>query len=335
MKNIKPTLSRKDCYEVLKECYLCILEAENDSGPIEKEDGFAPKFIKQLLDQAAVCGTPAALSVEVDGKPDPDVSWTVDDEEIFEDEGIAFTQDGQVHSLVFKETVEEDEGVYKCIARNSHGEVESSAKFVITDEAVKPEFVQVLKHVEVKEMCEARFQVEVAGSPIPDVTWLKRKVVLVESDKYKITRDGLNVTLIILDCSKDDVGVYQAVAENSAGKVSCNAQLTVVKSIEPPSIETAKDLPSKFTLKSGEKFFLEFAINGEVTEKYWMCNGKELEENDRMKIKYEKDKVTFVIEFVEESDGGVYEFVASNSSGKAVNTITLNVEGEFSPSLIF
>ena len=306
-----------------------ISEAENDSGPAEKEEGFAPKFIKELSDQAAVCGTPAALSVEIDGKPDPDVSWTVDDEEIFEDEGIAFTQDGQVHSLVFKETVEEDEGVYKCIARNAHGEVESSAKFVITDEAVKPEFVQVLKHIEVREKCEARFQVEVAGSPIPDVKWLKRKMELVESDKYKMIRDGLSVSLVILDCSKDDVGVYQAVAENSAGKVSCNAQLTVTKGIEPPKIVTASDLPSKFTLKSGERFLVEFAINGEVTEKYWMRNGKELEENDRLKVKYEKEKVTFVIESVEESDGGVYEFVASNSSGKAVNTITLNIEGEF------
>ena len=308
---------------------------ESETGHVEDDKGFPPKFIKALSDQGAICGKPATLSVEVEGQPEPDVNWTVDDEEIFEDEGIAFTQEGRVHSLVFKETVEEDEGVYKCLAKNAHGEIECSAKFTIAQETTKPEFVQKMKHVEVVDTSEARFEVEVTGSPDPEIKWLKKKEVLVNSEKFSIIREGSVASLVINDCTSDDVGVYQAVAENSAGKVSCNAQLTVTKKAEPPNIITPKDFPSKFVLKSGERFIVEFTISGEVEEKYWLRNGKKLDQNERLKISYENEKVTLLIEIVEEIDDGVYELIASNSNGKAVNAITLAVEGLFNVSQNF
>ena len=331
MKNTK-----QRCFRFQVECVtFCILEAETEGKSEGKEKGFGPKFIRPLSDQQAVCGVPATLTVEISGDPVPDVCWTVDGEEIFEDEGIIFSHEGQVHSLIFKETVEEDEGLYKCIARNSHGEIECSARFLIADEAVSPEFVQAMEHAEVQEKCEAKFQVEVSGSPEPSIKWLKRKIEVVESEKYKIVKDGMKASLLILDCAEDDVGVYQAVAENSAGKASCNAQLTVIQKAEPPVIEAPENLPTKLNLKSGERFSLEFAVHGKVTDKSWMLNGRELESNDRIKVIYEKEKVILVIELVEESDGGIYEFVASNASGKVVNTITLNVEREFGISRIF
>ena len=305
-----------------------ISESAEDAGSIEEGKGYSPKFIKTLSDHEAVCGTPARLSVEVEGKPDPDVCWTVDGEEIFEDEGIAFAKEGQVHSLIFKETVEEDEGLYNCVARNSYGEVECFAKFIIIDEAIKPEFVQGVRDVEVEEGKEAKFQVEVAGTPLPDVKWMKGKMELVESEKYKVVKDGSNVSLVIRDCTEDDEGVYQIVGENSTGKVSCNAKLMIVKRIREPRIVLSKDQPSTFGLKSGERFHFDFEVNGEVTEKHWTLNGKELERSERIGIAYDNKKVIFGIEMVEESDSGVYEFIAENSNGKTVLSVTLNVEGE-------
>ena len=313
----------------LEELLLSIIsEAAADAGSVEEGKGYPPKFIKALLDHEAVCGTPAKLSVEVEGKPDPDVYWTVDDEEIFEDEGIEFAQEGRVHSLIFKETVEEDEGLYKCVARNSYGEVECFAKFIITDEAIRPEFVQNVKDVEVEERNEARFQVEVTGTPLPDVKWMKGKTELVESEKYRVIKDGSSVTLVIHDCTEDDEGVYEVIGENSAGMVSCNAKLMIIKRVKEPEIVLFKDQPSTFALKAGERFHFEFEVNGEVTEKHWALNGKELGRSERICITYNNEKVMFGIEMVEESDAGVYEFMAENSSGKAVVSVTLNVEGE-------
>lgn len=308
----------------------CIIEPETDKEPAgdgRDKGEFAPKFIKPLLDQRVVCGQSATLSVEIEGIPQPDVSWTVDDEEIFEDEGIAFTQQGNLYSLEFKETVEEDEGLYKCMAKNSLGEVTCAAKFIIAEEVIKPEFLQKLNDVEVEEADEAKFQTEVTGIPEPEIKWLKNEDELTDSDKVKITKEGQIVSMVIRDCSVDDVGFYQVFAVNEAGKASSNAQLLVNKKPEPPSIKTAEDLPPKLQLKHGERFVVELVISGEVTESYWSKNEIKLEESDRIKTTIDKDKASLVVENVTESDEGAYTFIAINSSGKGTHATTLNVEG--------
>ena len=238
-------------------------------------------------------------------------------------------KEGKTHSLEFKETVEEDEGLYKCTATNFHGEASCSAKFTITEEAVKPEFKQKMKHVEIGETNEAKFEVEVTGTPQPDVKWLRKKEELKESEKYRMVKEGVVESLLVRDCRVDDAGVFQAVAENSAGKVSCNAQLTVTKKLAAPTIVAPKDLPSTFELKYGERLSIEFAIDGEVAEKYWMKNGEIIEGNERIKIVDENEKSKLVIEMAEENDSGSYEFTVSNSGGKTLHGITLRVEGLF------
>ena len=270
------------------------------------------------------------LSVEVEGDPEPTVYWAVDDEEVFEDDGIAFTQEGQMHSLVFKETVEEDEGIYQCVAKNAHGEVSCTAKFLINEEAVEPEFVQKMKHIEIMEGSEARFEIEVSGSPCPEVTWFKKKEKLVESDKYNIVSEGLMSSLTVLNCVSSDAGVFQAVAENSAGKISSNAQLTVLEKVQPPAIEKAKDFYSEIQVKTGERFATEFKITGVHAEKVLLRNGSKVVFDDRVKITEEGDKVILVFEKLEEIDGGSYELIVENSGGKTAIDFSLAVEGKSS-----
>lgn len=294
------------------------------------KDGIPPKFVKELEDQEATAGKPAVLSVEIEGQPEPIVEWTVDDEEIFEDEGISFKQQGKVYSLVFTETVEEDEGLYACNAKNEFGEVSCTATLSIVEESVKPEFIQKMKHVEATEGHEAEFVVEVDGAPLPEICWLKSKEVLEESEKYQMLIEGRRHVLVVADCDHKDAGVFQVVAENIAGKVSCNAQLTVVKKADPPKIETSEDYQSEIVAKEGERLSVEFMISGDTYEKYLNKDGQKVEGSERIRFVEDEAKFSVVIDSVTEEDAGEYEVVVTNESGEDKLNFTVNVEGQFS-----
>ena len=294
------------------------------------KDGIPPKFVKELENQDAIAGKPAILSVEIEGQPEPIVEWTVDDEEIFEDQGISFKQEGKVYSLVFTETVEEDEGLYACNAKNELGEASCTATLSIVEESIKPEFIQKMKHVEATEGHEAEFIVEVDGTPLPEIRWLKKKEVLEESEKYRLLIEEGRHVLVITDCDQKDAGVFQAVAENSAGKVSCNAQLTVVKKAEPPRIETFEDYQSEIVAKEGERLSVEFVICADECEKCLKKDGKKLEENKGIEFIEDKKKAAVVIDSAKEEDAGEYEVIVTNESGEDKLNFTVKIEGQFS-----
>ena len=296
----------------------------------EDKDGIPPKFIKELENQDAIAGKPAILSVEIEGQPEPIVEWTVDDEEIFEDEGISFKQEGKVYSLVFTETVEEDEGLYACNAKNELGEASCTATLSIVEESRKPEFIQTMNHIEATEGHEAEFIVEVDGTPLPEIRWLKKKELLEESEKYQILIEKGRHVLVITDCDQNDAGVFQAVAENSAGKVSCNAQLTVFKKAEPPRIETSEDYKSEIVAKEGERLSVEFVISADKYEKCLKKNGKKVEENEEIKFIEDEKKFVVVIDNAKEEDAGEYEVIATNESGEDKLNFTVKIEGQFS-----
>jgi len=76
----------------------------------------------------------------------------------------------------------------------------------------------------------ARFEVRVDGNPAASVSWHKNGVELaIDKCKYSvegITDDG-QWSLLISDCTKDDVADYGCTAVNDLGKVISSSQLIV------------------------------------------------------------------------------------------------------------
>lgn len=57
------------------------------------------------------------------------------------------------------------------------------------------------------------------GQPLPNITWFKNGEILIENDSIIImettdSRASLNSTLILLNISRSDEGIYQCVATN-------------------------------------------------------------------------------------------------------------------------
>lgn len=63
--------------------------------------------------------------------------------------------------------------------------------------------------------------------PLIHVTRFQNDTLLAESSHYTFVYDDNECSLVILNASPDDSGVYTCTARNLAGSVSCKAELTV------------------------------------------------------------------------------------------------------------
>lgn len=63
--------------------------------------------------------------------------------------------------------------------------------------------------------------------PLIQVTCFQNDILLAESSHYTFVYDDNECSLVILNASPDDSGVYTCTARNLAGSVSCKAELTV------------------------------------------------------------------------------------------------------------
>lgn len=59
------------------------------------------------------------------------------------------------------------------------------------------------------------------------MTWFQDDILLCESSHITFVYDDNECSLVVLNTSPEDSGVYTCTAKNLAGSVSCKAELTV------------------------------------------------------------------------------------------------------------
>ena len=93
-----------------------------------------------------------------------------------------------------------------------------------------PMFIRKMRNVNVVKGQTAKFEVRVDGNPAPSVRWLKNGVELaIDRCKYSVERiseDG-RWSLLIADCTEDDMAEYGCTAVSDLGKVTSRSQLLV------------------------------------------------------------------------------------------------------------
>lgn len=93
-----------------------------------------------------------------------------------------------------------------------------------------PEPPQVVRHPQPQTATSGRsvrFMVLVSGVPPPQVSWYKDSEALFSGPKHKFLHDEQEHTLLLLDTSPEDVGVYSCQAQNEYGEDTSSALLTV------------------------------------------------------------------------------------------------------------
>lgn len=131
---------------------------------------------------------------------------------------------GRMASIMSRNSLEpsdlQDGGVYFCTHIICHLPISLST--------VPPCLIGGPDNLVVKAAETVSFCHQVQGTPTPSIQWEHNNKQLLHSARVKITNDGVNVSLTIVDVGRLDEGVYMCTALNSLGSMSAQTKLVVL-----------------------------------------------------------------------------------------------------------
>ncbi|XP_029980953.1 striated muscle preferentially expressed protein kinase [Sphaeramia orbicularis] len=248
--------------------YMCKLSTAKEEitscGKLKVMPSVEPLFTRKLDVLEVIEGRNARFDCKVSGTPAPKVIWSHFDHPLTENEDIRILQEGGRHSLIISHVTNEDEGFYTVIARNSHGEAESSAELYIqeprpaissqmaklekmpsipeepevpeneVERFTMPDFIKPLYDLDVIEGKEAVLKCKVAGFPYPTIVWFHNGKRIESTEDRKMTQFRDVHSLVIRSVCHAHGGVYKSVISNKVGKATCYAHLYVTDILPDP-----------------------------------------------------------------------------------------------------
>lgn len=98
--------------------------------------GATPRFTRKLKDVDAVPGKAARMECQVIGDPQPDIRWYRENEPLLEGGRYMFEENGDLQVLIINDVTANDEGLYKCVARNCAGKAHCSADLLVARKCI-------------------------------------------------------------------------------------------------------------------------------------------------------------------------------------------------------
>ncbi|XP_011495830.1 PREDICTED: muscle M-line assembly protein unc-89 [Ceratosolen solmsi marchali] len=202
----------------------------------------SPKFVKLLTDLLIAEGEETVFECEVIGEPKPAVIWQLNSDTIIENERVKiFIDENGRNILRISPTTPEDKGNYTAKATNRVGEAKSFAKLVVKvlgdfqrkddvvqmeEKFVPPYFKEKFESRTVPEGITTKFECIVIGKPAPKIQWLFNDRPVHGKD-FLVSVSGDRQVLTIPEVADVHRGNISCIAENAAGKVTCEATIEV------------------------------------------------------------------------------------------------------------
>ncbi|XP_050541447.1 myosin light chain kinase, smooth muscle-like isoform X2 [Daktulosphaira vitifoliae] len=187
-----------------------------------------PKFISSILaDDVATYGGTIALQVKVQGSPMPNITWSRESKPLpLISNKYIYLDEGNLYTLLVRESTVNDSGTYICRACNLYGSVhlEKHIKVVSQQDfaghrGVKPAIIVSKPNsrlsVTIGEDINISFRV--AGEPKPQVIWMKgaKDITFLDRSSKETVNDY--VKLSIKRAQLSDAGTYFIIAKNVYG----------------------------------------------------------------------------------------------------------------------
>ena len=294
-----------------------------------------PSFLLKLRDINIFEGKDMEVSAKVNGKPDPEVKWYLNGEEL-ENGGrysIVRRPDGR---QIFKMSglTMDDNGELKCEASNPGGTAVCTSKIAVRGSSrpagmsvTLPTFTKQLENVTFAEDGLLSLCVETTGSP--SITWYKDSKQMLKSTRIQIASIDNKHSLKIAKCRIDDGGTYRVVVRNRAGEKSCTATVVVTRSMTAPVLKRGLD---KVRVRDGETAQLRTRFEGTGLSVEWLKDGSPIKPAKNSVMSEMKNEFELKIPKVRSEDSGEYECVATNDAGSVSSTGELIVEEMESPA---
>lgn len=287
----------------------------------------APKFINGLEPFELKENQEGLLTVDVTGKPQPEILWFKDGYPVKIDNLHIFLKSEIFghYTLIIKDVQLTDGGKYSCKAINIAGQAETTANFEIIEDIEAPHFTQELKPFDIKEAETATFTVKVTGKPEPSIEWLKNgNPIQINNENIIFNKESTGTYLLIIKKpSLEDAGVYSCKAINKAGKDETIANFGIIEDLQAPQfIEKLKELETS----EGAQVVFECTVTGKPEPQIeWYRDDKIIcVDNNHIYKKNDNLCQRLYINNAKFSDAGTYSCKAVNKAGSDVTLADLN-----------
>lgn len=229
-----------------------------------------------------------------------------------------------------------DRGQYLCLAENEYG----ADKLLVTLSVVAyPSRILEPKMRDIKSQAgdTVEMKCRAEGRPTPLITWIlanRTQVRAQNTDKERATLSSEG-TLVINDVSVYDRGLYKCIASNPAGAATATVRLQVVAA--PPGIMEEKRQQIRVIV--GQDLLLPCTGQGSPQPTvHWALHDGTMVQHSRpvkdMRISVYTNG-TLHIKDVTLTDSGIYECIATSSTGSERRVVTLSVEEqESAPQIV-
>lgn len=300
------------------------------AGTARKPRAVEPEFITKFKSVEVVEGNNIRLKCRWTGKPTPEIKWYHNGELIKDSRRLRVFTDDESSTLTITQAAVDDEGEYKCVARNDSGSAICKGEVTILEAPTRPEFTQTIQTIQATEGEETSVEVRLAGKPLPDVEWYKGSRQIFEGGRFYIVHDEDEedlYSLVIQDTQQSDAGTYKCVAINSEGRTSCRGDVQVTAKLFAPKFVGPE---GPITVTEGDELNLAVDIKGNPHPKVeWYKDGELIVKGDNLDIRSRGDKFAVFIYVTKSSDSGLYQCVAKNDRGTTSTTYEVVVECMF------
>ncbi|CAK1588427.1 unnamed protein product [Parnassius mnemosyne] len=315
--------------------------------------GDRPEFVDILPGQLKVLvGETVTLKCSFKGKPIPEIVWMKNGHEIDEEDSRLKTSlNGNDCCLTINDVRIEDEARYSCEATNVHGRTSTYARIaVITDRLIweadaklkrersadvggeyPPQFTMRLRDRRVQATYPVRLTCQVVGRPHPIVTWFKDGEEVTNDARHTKSQDELFHTLEIAPTNLEDGGVYEAMARNNSGAISCHCNLVVDKGIRAyVAPEFCCGLEPLYEVSVGDELRISAVVEAYPSVGVtWFRDGIRLRPSRRAVMTLDHDgQIELAVAHITQRDAGIYTCTASNEVGKASTSGKVEVLGD-------
>ncbi|XP_042876868.1 titin-like isoform X4 [Penaeus japonicus] len=187
------------------------------------------RFITPLQSVIAKEDDRIVLESTIDGYPEPTVTWTHNDGPLSDDIQVK-TQLNKT-TLTIPRVSQGHSGHYTCFIQNEGGSAQCTCDVIIKKKQFPPVISKRLQPVVVGVNERLHMEIDVTGTPLPEVSWTKDGQPLTPGDHLTQRSEGTRHLLIIQEAQLDDSGRYGAIATNPAGRAETLADVMVTQLI--------------------------------------------------------------------------------------------------------
>ncbi|XP_025602051.2 titin homolog isoform X2 [Athalia rosae] len=310
-----------------------------------------PTFTRSMRDTFRFTDNELILECRVRGQPLPTISWFKDNQPLLGERYRQSDLSDGVCRLQISSPNASDSGEYTCRAENNvwTDQISHMVKFdgresyaasrkdrISQDENInreprRPHFASVLTDHSVPAGGTIALQVEVKGTPAPEVLWLhgETRRPVTHSRARTFAESGV-YTLMVPEASHSETGTYICRASNAYGSVDTVASVEVVA---PSSVKGGKPAmflsrpDSLMTVALGEDVTVSFRVTGTPKPRVtWMKGIRDITNSLRSHKESIDDYVRFTQKRTLASDEGTYCILAKNCYGCDRTFFTVRVK---------